>query len=165
MMPTLNKLRFKQVMTVMLLPVFLLTIACSDDDSPEETNADVIIEQIYNAMSTGSWSITLYNDSGVDETGDYDNYTFTFASDGKLIADNGMETFTGLWYITKDDDGSDDSTDDENDIDFNIAFSSNDLLLEISDDWDVSSWSGSSLELIDVSGGDGSTDLLTFEKN
>jgi hypothetical protein len=36
---------------------------------------------------------------------------------------------------------------------------------DLSDDWDVVSRTDSKVQLIDVSGGNGGTDYLTFEKN
>lgn len=52
-----------------------------------------------------------------------------------------------------------------NNIDFNIFFASPANFNELSEDWDVVSHSPSKIDLIHISGGDGSTDLLTFEKN
>ena len=51
------------------------------------------------------------------------------------------------------------------DIDFNIFFSSPADFAELSEDWDIISHSASKIELKHVSGGNGGTDLLTFEKN
>lgn len=51
------------------------------------------------------------------------------------------------------------------DIDFNIFFASPADFAELSEDWDIISHSASKIELKHVSGGDGGTDLLTFEKN
>ena len=36
---------------------------------------------------------------------------------------------------------------------------------DLNDDWDFISQSSTKIELIDVSGGNGGTDYLTFEKN
>lgn len=49
-------------------------------------------------------------------------------------------------------------------IDFNIFFASPENFSELSDDWNIVSYSDTKIELMDVSGGDGETDLLTFEK-
>ena len=49
-------------------------------------------------------------------------------------------------------------------VKFNISFSSPPDFEELSDDWDILSFSNNTIELIDESG-DGSTDMLTFEKN
>jgi len=51
------------------------------------------------------------------------------------------------------------------DIDFNIFFASPVDFSELSEDWDIITNSSSKIELIHVSGGNGGTDLLTFEKN
>lgn len=48
-------------------------------------------------------------------------------------------------------------------IDFNIFFASPEDFNELSDDWNIVSYSATKIELIDESG-DGETDLLTFEK-
>jgi hypothetical protein len=39
-----------------------------------------------------------------------------------------------------------------------------DFIDDLSDDWDILSYSATKIELIDVSGGNGGTDYLTFEK-
>lgn len=49
-------------------------------------------------------------------------------------------------------------------IDFNIFFASPDDFNELSEDWDIVSYSSTRIELIHVSGSDGGVDLLTFEK-
>ena len=51
------------------------------------------------------------------------------------------------------------------DIDFNIFFASPVDFSELSEDWDIITNSSSKIELMHVSGGNGGTDLLTFEKN
>ena len=51
------------------------------------------------------------------------------------------------------------------DIDFNIFFASPVDFSELSEDWDIIMNSSSKIELMHVSGGNGGTDLLTFEKN
>lgn len=51
------------------------------------------------------------------------------------------------------------------DIDFNIFFASPVDFSELSEDWDIITNSSSKIELIHESGGNGGTDLLTFEKN
>lgn len=50
-------------------------------------------------------------------------------------------------------------------IDFNIFFASPADFAELSEDWDIISHTASKIELKHVSGGNGGTDLLTFEKN
>jgi hypothetical protein len=49
-------------------------------------------------------------------------------------------------------------------IDFNIFFSSPVDFAELSEDWNIISYTATKIELIHQSGGNGDTDLLTFEK-
>ena len=49
-------------------------------------------------------------------------------------------------------------------IDFNIFFAAPDNFAELSEDWNIISYSANKIDLIHVSGGNGGTDLLTFEK-
>ena len=144
---------------VLTLGLFLLTFSCSSDKVMTDNSAE--IKQISDMAKSGTWRITNYNDSGQDETSDYTGYSFTFNENGTLIATNGTNTYSGTWSVS-DDSSSDDNPDD---IDFNIFFASPPNFEELSDDWDISSSSSVKIELIDVSGGNGGTDLLTFEKN
>ncbi|MDH5413355.1 MAG: hypothetical protein OEW87_04395 [Flavobacteriaceae bacterium] len=144
---------------VLTLGLFLLTFSCSSDKVMTDNSAE--IKQISDMAKSGIWRITNYNDSGQDETSDYTGYSFTFNENGTLIATNGTNTYSGTWSVS-DDSSSDDNPDD---IDFNIFFASPPNFEELSDDWDISSSSSVKIELIDVSGGNGGTDLLTFEKN
>ena len=73
---------------------------------------------------------------------------------------------TGTWSVTDDSNSSDDSSSDD-DIDFNIFFpvpDSNDFE-DLNDDWDIVTTTSTRIELIDIRGGNGGTDMLTFEKN
>lgn len=146
-----------------LLTFSLMSSTCSsddDDNNPSDNTAE--IQQIENQAETGTWVITYFFDTDTDETNHYNGYEFTFESNGVLTATNGMNTHTGSWSVT-DDSSSDDSSSDD-DIDFNISFTSPADFEELSDDWDIISHSSTKIELIDVSGGNGGTDYLTFEK-
>ncbi|WP_224487923.1 hypothetical protein [Robertkochia flava] len=155
-------------------PVIILLLACStlllfscddNDDQGENTNMRNM-EEIRANITSGTWIIELYNDSGEDETGIYAGYSFSFNSNGTLVADNGNEQYNGTWSVSDDDDSDDDnSSSNEDDIDFNIAFSTPGFLAELTDDWDIDTYSSSRIELFDISGGDNTTDLLTFRKN
>ena len=109
---------------------------------------------------SGTWAITYYFDDA-DETSDYAGYTFTFGASNVITATNGTNTYTGTWTIT-DSNSSDDSIDD---LDFNIVFTAPPDFEELSDDWDIVEVTDTKIELIDISGGGGGTDYLTFEKN
>ena len=149
-----------------MLGFTLMSFNCSDDDSPSPNDNSQQIAQIEATAESGTWRITNFNDSGQDETSDFNGYDFTFNSNGSLVASNGSNTVTGTWSVTDDSNSSDDSSSDD-DIDFNINFpvpESNNFH-DLNDDWDIVSTTSTRIQLIDISGGDGSTDMLTFEKN
>ena len=103
-------------------------------------------------LTTGTWFITYYFDD-LDETSDFDGYEFTFATDNSAEATNGTTTVPGTWNITNS------STPD-----LALNFGQNDPFDELDDDWDIIEITSEIIRLKDVSGGDGSTDFLTFER-
>jgi hypothetical protein len=116
----------------------------------------VTTKKVDKYMSDGSWKITKYSDDGVDETSQFSAYTFTFDSNGTVSTGD----FSGTWSTSEDN-----SNDDSNsDVDFNIAFAVSNNLDDLTDDWEITSQTKDKLELQDVSGGNGGTDYLTFEK-
>jgi hypothetical protein len=138
------------------LAIALLISSCKSEESvPDST------ELIRQTAVQGTWRITYFYDTDVDETADFTGYAFTFGNNGVLTAAKGSTTHTGSWSVT--DSSSDDDSDD--DRHFNISFASPADFEDLSDDWDIVSISGSRIQLRDVSGGNGGTDDLVFEKN
>ncbi len=153
------------ILVLLGMVVIIMTASCSSDEE-NPINNDNATEAISNLMAAGTWQITSYVDSGQDETSDYNGYAFTFMADGTLTADNGTNSVSGTWSISNDDSSDDsDDYDSSDDVDFNIFFASPEIFNELSDDWDIVSRSSTKIELIDISGGNGGTDTLTFEKN
>lgn len=145
------------------LALILVFTSCdTDDQKVDEKITAEDIASITEAVTAGEWMITYYFDGDTEETNDYINYTFTFNADGTLSATNGSASVSGAWSILSSDSSNDDS--DDNDVDFNIFFTSPAILEELADDWDIEKYTSNSIELIDVSGGDGSIDNLKFEK-
>lgn len=144
-----------------LMIIFMLNVAssCSDDDN---NNSSSDPTPVINTVTQGTWRVTYYFDTDTDETSDFTGYNFTFASSNALVATNGTNTYTGTWSVTNDD-SDDDSP--SNDLDFNILFGSPADFADLSDDWEIISRTDTKIQLRDVSGGNGGTDLLTFEKN
>jgi len=139
--------------------LFFATSCSSDDDSnPSTTNPSA--NDVINTVSSGTWRITSYLDSGQDETADFAGYNFTFGASNVLTATNGTNNYSGIWSVTNDDDSA-------NDLDFDILFSAPApaSFQDLSDDWDVVERTSTKVRLRDVSGGNGDTDYLTFEKN
>jgi len=143
-----------------ILSLLLIMSCSSDDDNNSNNNAQNDIE---NNVQSSSWQITNFIDSGTDETTDFTGYNFTFESSGILNANNGSNDFNGTWSVTNSD--SNDDSPDDNDLDFNINFNLTNNFEDLNDDWDIISQSDTKIELTDVSGGNGGTDFLTFERN
>jgi len=155
-------LRIIRVGVLVVLSVVMGMLSCSDDDRvivPQAQNQTQT--QIETDVASGTWRISLFVDSGVDETKDFAGYKFIFNTNGVLDSGNGVNNYVGTWSISD----SNSSDDTPNDLDFNIFFNLTNDFEDLNDDWDFVSYSVSKIELIDVSGGNGGTDFLTFEKN
>ncbi|WP_330441952.1 hypothetical protein [Flavobacterium sp. C4GT6] len=148
---------FKLVLACTLITVLL---SCSSDDDNSSVNTDT--SQIVSAAQSGTWSITSFVDSGNDETNHFTGYAFTFGSNEVLTAVNGDSTVIGTWSVTTDDSNDDNPS---GDVDFNIGFASPTDFTDLTDDWDIVTVTSTTISLIDVSGGNGGTDTLVFQKN
>lgn len=158
--------------SMLIIAIALVTVACSKDDSdtPENTNNTNSAQQVTTVMTEGgSWKITYFWDTDKDETNNFTGYVFNFNSDGTLVAVKGSNTVSGTWSVVDDSNNSsnDDDGNSTDDDDFNIFFSvpTTSDFDDLIDDWDIISVSANKIELTDVSGGNGGTDFLTFEKN
>lgn len=154
----MNTMKLKISIFATLLSLFTIVSCSSDDDNNTSNNTQATLQSI---VQSGTWRITKFIDSGTDETNHFTGYNFTFISSGVLNANNGTNNYDGTWSIT-DSNSNDDSIDD---LDFNINFNLTNDFQDLNDDWDFISQSSTKIELIDVSGGNGGTDYLTFEKN
>lgn len=141
---------------ITLLIVVVAFASCSSSDDADVT-ATINSQEVITTVQSGSWRITNFVDSGVDETDDFNGYVFTFGSDGTLTAVNNAIVINGTWSVDDDDSSSD--------IDLNIFFASPPDFAELTEDWDIVSRSNTQIQLTDVSGGNGGTDFLTFQKN
>lgn len=152
----------KLILIPALFCLFMLNVAsmCSSDDDSSSSSQDPT--PVINTATQGTWRVTSYVDSGTDETNHFTGYNFTFASGNVLSATNGTNTYTGTWSVTND---SSDDDSPSSDLDFNILFASPADFADLSDDWDIVSYTANTISLIDVSGGNGGTDTLVFTKN
>ncbi|MBI5538450.1 MAG: hypothetical protein HY951_00185 [Bacteroidia bacterium] len=107
-----------------------------------------------NIIQQGNWKVTLYHDSGTDETYYFNGYQFVFNSSGIIIASVNSNNTNGSWSS-----GNDDSTPK---LILNFGVSS--PLDKLNDDWHIIEQTSVTIRLQDVSGGNGTTDYLTFEK-
>tara|TARA_R110000850_G_scaffold150497_1_gene273115 strand:- start:12715 stop:14220 length:1506 start_codon:yes stop_codon:yes gene_type:complete len=113
-------------------------------------------QDLIDIMISGSWFVANYLDDGINQTAPYTGYTVDFISDGTVTAANGSQTLNGSWAVTLSGDGSG--------LDVVLDFGSQVPFDEFNDDWDVEGFTDTSIDLKDVSGGDGSVDTLRFEK-
>jgi len=109
-------------------------------------------QAIRDILLVGLWFVASYIDSGVDETNDYTGYNVDFNIGNAVAATNGSNTNNGTWIVS--------SNGQELDLNFTgTPFN------EFNSSWDIISVLSNRIELRDVSGGGGGTDILIFEKN
>ncbi len=147
----------KNLKIIGIVFLILSITSCSDDDSIN--NSPQTQQEIENLVQSNNFIITNFIDSGNDETGHFNCYSFTFNTNGTLMASNGINNYSGNWSITN----SNSSNDSSSDLDFNISFALTNEFEDLNDDWDIVSYNSNSIVLIDVSGGNGGTDNLTFQ--
>ena len=104
------------------------------------------------ALTSGDWYVNYYFDD-VDETADFADFLFNFASDNTATATDTNGTTNGAWFT---------SSGDQTELELNLNFGTAYPLDELAEDWDVLEVTSEMIRLKDVSGGDGSTDFLTF---
>jgi hypothetical protein len=146
-----KKNSMKKLFVIILAAV---VFSCADDNSNDNQ------VKVESTAKSGTWRITYYFDTDKEETDSFTGYSFTFGS-GSLTATKASTTYTGTWSVS-DSNSDDDSMDD---LHFNIAFATPASFEELSDDWEIIEITDTKIRLTDVSGGNGGTDFLTFEKN
>jgi hypothetical protein len=114
---------------------------------------DVTPNDLFNIVTDGQWLVANYNDSGANETNTYSNWILTFNIDGTVKAENDS-IIEGTWSGIMND----------GKLKMVLNFGTQIPFDKFNDDWDVFSVIANRLELRDVSGGDGTTDKLVFEK-
>jgi hypothetical protein len=121
------------------------------DDDDDGTDPEHTVTEF---ITVGEWIVANYNDSGDDDTAVYDGYKFTFNEDGRVVATKDMDSVEGTWEEVLEGDHH------------QLVLDMGDLVPfdEFTDDWDVVSFTEMRIELKDVSGGDGTTDVLVFER-
>lgn len=121
---------------------------CSSDGGVDDST-------LVSALTNGDWYVTYFFDD-VDETADFADYTFNFASDNTATATDTNGTTNGSWVTTSG---------DQTQLGLILNFGTSIPLDELEDDWDVLEVTDDIIRLKDISGGDGSEDFLTFERN
>ncbi len=132
----------------------VLLISCGKDDTTS-TTATISTAAIISTATSGNWRITYYYDTDHEETTNYSGYVFTFSANNVVTAVKNGQTVSGTWGTRIDD--------SKTKLDLN--FTTPTVFVELSDDWHVIERTDTKVKLQDVSGGNGGTDYLTFEKN
>jgi hypothetical protein len=145
----------KLLLIIVVMMLYGISSCSKDDSNPSATDT------VVSTVSAGTWKITYFFDTDKEETSNFIGYNFTFGSNNVLTASNGTTAYNGYWSIMNNS-SNDDSLDN---VDFIITFSSPANFEELSEDWEILSRTDRKIELKHVSGGNGGTDLLTFEKN
>jgi len=146
----MKKLKLISILSLLLF----VSISCTDDD--DTSNQVSNPSEITTTVTDGTWIVTLFKDDDIIQTSNYSGYGFTFEANGELSATNGVITQSGDWSTYT-----------------NSGYTKLDIMFtaldgpfeEISEDWRVISRTETKIELKHVSGGDGSIDYLTFEKD
>lgn len=121
-------------------------------DCVANTNNDPIdISQFEADLTTGVWYVEYFFDD-YDETDNYAGYAFTFNLDGTALATKSGTDVPGTWVLLED-------------LKFDLFFGTYQPLDKLDEDWQILEASADLIKLKHISGGDGSTDYLTFGRN
>jgi len=142
----------KKIFALATVFIALGLTSCKKD---EPSTSNITNSNVTTTVSAGTWRVTYYWDTNRDETANFNGFNFTFGASNLVSASNSLLTINGTWSIANDD----------SKIKLILAFTTNANFIEISDDWHVIERTDTKILLQDVSGGNGGTDYLTFEKN
>jgi hypothetical protein len=138
----------KSIIKGLLAVMVIMTTACqSSNDNTDPSTTQVV--------TSGTWRVTLFTDSGNDETADFNGYTFTFNSDGTISAVKNTVTQAGTWSAN--------SSSNKLIIDLGPKVDTNKPLGELTDDWVIISKSTTEIRLTDDNVA--SNEFLTFTRN
>lgn len=135
--------------------MFFILNSCGSDDNNSITQ-EALVALVQNTIANGSWDVSLFSENGTNKTEDFNGYTFVFTPSNAIVVTQNSDTFPGLWSLGVD------SGKAKFILNF---FATNGPLEEISEDWQIIDASTNRIQLSHVSGGNGTTDLLTFQRN
>jgi hypothetical protein len=137
--------KMKKQFSIAVIAILLLA-SCSTNNNT--SNAGQV-------ATSGSWRITLFTDSGNDETSDFTGYSFTFSTSGSVTAVKNAVSQTGTWSIN--------TSSNKFNIDLGAKVDTNKPLGELTDDWKIISASETVIQLEDDNSA--SNERVTFTKN
>lgn len=121
----------KKLIYLPILALVLLTVSCSKSDT---TDPATDLSTQNNIVSAGDWKVTQYVNSGVDETADFSALSFSFNTDGSIVATSTATSFTGTWSLASST-GSDDPATDDKFHKFTIDVAGDKLMKKVSKKW------------------------------
>lgn len=121
-------------------------ISC-DNNNPDDASTS-------QQLTSGNWRVSLFTDSGNDETSDFTGYRFTFRTDGTLAAEKSGSAQEGSWEVN--------SNSTRLLIDLGPKNDTNKPLGELTDDWVILSRSATEIRLTDDNAA--SAEFLSFTK-
>lgn len=125
----------------------LLRRICEDDNDGD-------VKEIINILNGGNWEVALYMDSGENETADFDGFVIDFLANGGVFVEGNDQIIDGSWLVRRDDSS----------LKLDLNFGLEPPFDELNDDWKIVEVNANRIELVDVSGGDGSVEVLVLEK-
>lgn len=140
----------KHLLSVIIICLLLPLSGCKKDNANLISTANVSA-----TITSGNWRISYYWNTDHEETSNYNGYSFVFASTGVLTASSSSGNITGNWGTSSD----------NSSVKLIINFLSLANFVKLSTDWEVIERGETIIKLRHVSGGNGGTDFLTFEKN
>ena len=135
-----------RILSSLLIAMTVFATSCINGGSDSNTGQ---------VVTSGTWKVTLFTDSGNDETSDFAGYTFTFTDGGILTAVKNGITKTGTWSVN--------NSSNKFNIDLGPKVDSNKPLGELTDDWKILSNTETVIRLTDDN--PASNEFLTFTKN
>jgi len=136
----------KSLLFLAMASLAILFVSC--------TKSDDVVSNTGQLVTSGNWRVTLFTDSGNDETTDFNGYSFTFSSGGVLMAVKNSVTTTGTWSV---------SSSNKFNINLGPKDNTNKPLGELTDDWRIISSNSTEIRLGDDNAS--SNEFVTFTKN
>ncbi len=156
-------MKLKDLLPIPIILISMVIASCSKEESNATNETDPLDnDAIKSAMANGSWQISYYYDTDTEETAEFMGFVFTFNADGTLNATDGNTALSGAWSIEDSDNDTADTMDDY--TEFNILFSSPAKFAELSDGWEIKTFTSNLIELIDIGDEGEGDEYLTFEK-
>ncbi len=118
-------------------------------------DGDEDLNYVGNVLISGEWEVALYKEDNVDKTDEFFMYAISFLENGWIkVTDPNNGIIDGSWLVLRDDGY----------LKLALNFGLEVPFDEFNDRWKIVEITETRIELLDISGGDGSQDILVLEK-